>query len=84
MAKKIKEIQYKGKYTYHIQFEDDRKGNINFQPFLWGEVFEPLKDESFFRKAFIDRTSGTITWPNGVDIAPETLYKVLSHHHLTQ
>lgn len=78
MTKKIKEIQYKGKYTYYIQFEDDRKGSINFQPFLWGEVFEPLKDERLFRKAFIDQTSGTITWPNGVDIAPETLYKVLS------
>lgn len=75
MTPKIKRIQYKGGYTYHILFEDDIKGIINFKPFLWGEVFKPLKDEKFFRKAFIDDTSGTITWPNGVDIAPETLYK---------
>ena len=75
MTPKIKKLQYKEKYTYHIQFEDNRKGDLNFQPFLWGEVFKPLKDESFFRKAYIDQTSGTITWPNGVDIAPETIYK---------
>lgn len=75
MTPKIKKIQYKGKYTYHIQFENDQKGNINFQPFLWGEVFEPLKDKDYFKKAFIDKTSGSIAWPNGVDIAPETLYQ---------
>ena len=75
MTPKIKKIQYKGNYIYHIQFEDNIKGNINFQPFLWGDVFEPLKEKKLFRKAFIDKTSGTITWPNGVDIAPETIYK---------
>ena len=81
MTPKIRKILYKGKYTFHVQFENDRKGNINFQPFLWGEVFEPLKDENFFRKAYIDQTSGTITWPNGADIAPETLYqKIVSNH----
>ncbi len=79
MTPKIKKIQYKSEYIYHIQFDNNRKGIVNFQPFLWGEVFEPLKDEDFFKKAFIDQTSGTITWPNGVDIAPETIYqKILS------
>lgn len=79
MTPKIKKIQYKGEYTYHIQFDNNREGSVNFQSFLWGEVFEPLKNQDLFKKAFIDRTSGTITWPNGVDIAPETIYnKVLS------
>ncbi|MBM3282619.1 DUF2442 domain-containing protein [Candidatus Gottesmanbacteria bacterium] len=75
MIPKIKKIQYEREYIYNIQFENNRKGNINFQPFLWGEVFEPLKEKKFFRKAFINQTSGTITWPNGADIAPETIYK---------
>ena len=78
MTPKIIKIQYNGKYKYNIQFEDNRKGNIDFQPFLWGEAFQPLKNKRLFKKAYVDQISGTITWPNGTDIAPETLYKIIS------
>lgn len=75
MIPKIKKIQYKKNYIYHIRFNDNREGDIDFKPFLWGEAFEELNNIVYFKKASIDKTSGTITWPNGVDIAPETLYE---------
>ena len=75
MKPKIKKIQYKKKFVYTIVFDNNKKADVDFSSFLWGEAFEPLKNEAVFRQAFVDQTAGTITWLNGVDIAPETLYQ---------
>jgi hypothetical protein len=75
MTPKIKKLQYKENYIYHIRFEDDREGDVDFSPFLWGEAFQDLKDRTLFKKAFVDETTGTITWPNGVDLAAEAIYQ---------
>jgi len=42
------------------------------QDLLMGGVLEPVRERrEIFEVAFID--GGTVTWPGGVDIAPETL-----------
>lgn len=54
-------------------FNDGVNGTVGFSDWLTGPVFEPLKKPGYFERFFLD--SGTITLPNGADIAQETLYE---------
>jgi hypothetical protein len=67
-------IEYRGEYAYHILFDDGIEGEIDFTDYLSrGPIFAALKDLTIFSKATIE--GGTIGWPNGADVAPETLYE---------
>lgn len=73
----VAEIRYQGGYIYHVVFDDGVSGDIDFAAYLSkGLVFEPLKDQALFRQATVE--GGTIAWPNGADVAPETLYAKLT------
>lgn len=63
---------YEDGYRIHVTFSDNVEGTVDLQSWLDGPIFEPLKDRSYFQRFFID--GGTVVWPNGADIAPETLY----------
>ena len=65
--------EYRGGFRIHLSFNDDSEATVDFQQWFNGPVFEPLKDQAFFRGFFLD--GGTVAWPNGADIAPETLYE---------
>jgi hypothetical protein len=67
-------IEYRQGHVYHVVFDDGMEGDVDFSEYVGrGPVFEPFKDLAFFRQARIE--GGTISWPNGADIAPETLYE---------
>ena len=65
--------KYCGEFKVRVTFHDGVVGTIDFSGWLKGPVFEPLKERSYFERFFID--GGTLVWPNGADIAPETLYE---------
>lgn len=70
----VTRIEYRSGYTFLISFDDGVSGVVDFSEYLnRGPVFAPLQDLDFFRKARIE--GGTIVWPNGADIAPESLYE---------
>lgn len=61
-------------YVLRLTFEDGLVGDVSFVGREWRGVFEPFKDPAVFAQAEIDAQFGTVTWPNGLDMAPETLY----------
>jgi hypothetical protein len=70
----VVDAQYDSDYRIRITFNDGSQRTIDFRKWLEGPLFEPLKDAQYFQRFFV--SGGTICWPNGADIAPETLYDV--------
>lgn len=64
--------EHRGGHRLHLAFNDGSANTVDFAQWLEGPVFEPLHDEEYFKRFFVE--GGTVTWPNGADIAPETLY----------
>jgi hypothetical protein len=70
--------EYIGEYKILVSFKDGLSGTVDLSDSLWGPVFEPLKDFSFFKSFSYNPELNTISWPNGADIAPESLYANVS------
>jgi len=68
----VVKAEYRSGHRIHLWFNDGRDKTVDFGQWLQGPVFEPLKDLTYFQRFFVE--GGTVGWPNGADIAPETLY----------
>lgn len=63
-----------------LAFENGERRLFDMTPFLDRKPFLELKAMNRFALASVDY--GTVVWPGGIDIAPETLYDLsvpLSH-----
>jgi hypothetical protein len=68
---------YVSGYMLRVTFHDRTVKVVDFEPWLNGPIFEPVRDLAFFKQFMI--AGGTVSWPNGADIAPETLYSYTEH-----
>ena len=61
-----------------VQFDDGKEGEINLKHLgKKPNRFADLADPDYFKTVFYDKDMRTIAWPNGLDIAPESLYEEL-------
>lgn len=69
----IKHAEYVDGYTLRLTFSDGVRADIDFSKWIKSyPFFEPLKDLNYFKNFSLD--GWTVVWPNGADIAPETLH----------
>lgn len=67
-------VEVIGEHRLRLTFEDGTVGDVNFARRDWRGVLEPLRDPEYFARVTVDPEAGTITWPDGLDMAPEPLY----------
>ncbi|MBM2809339.1 MAG: uncharacterized protein HW416_98 [Chloroflexi bacterium] len=66
-----------------VSFVDGTAGEVDLGGFLTdprvvGTVFESLRDPLAFAQAAV--VMGAVQWPNGADLAPDTMYDAIREH----
>ena len=75
MLPDVVEARPVGGYRVYIRFDDGVAGEVDLAAVIDFEgVFAPLRAPDRFAEFHVAPDLGTICWPNGADIAPETLY----------
>jgi hypothetical protein len=65
-------------YRLTLTFADGTTGTVDCAPWVLEDdagVFGPLRDPALFAQVFLDQEAGTVAWPNGADVDPDTLYE---------
>lgn len=71
----ILEVKYAEGYKLDLVFEDGLRGRVDLSAYaVKGGVFRKFSNLEYFKSVRVNSELGTLCWPDGVDIAPETLY----------
>ena len=69
-------VEVIAEHKLRLTFADGSIGDVDFSGRRWIGIFERLQDPAYFRLVVVDHEVGTIVWPNGADVSPETLYEL--------
>jgi hypothetical protein len=58
-----------------LTFADGLSGEVAVLDRMRGPVFERARTPDGFTEVAIDTETGTVVWPGGADLAPDTLYE---------
>jgi len=61
-----------------LTFADGLSGEVDVLERMRGPVFEGARTPEGFAKVKTDPEIGTVVWPSGADLAPDTLYQRVS------
>jgi Protein of unknown function (DUF2442) len=58
-----------------LTFADGLRGEVDVLQRMRGPVFDEARTPAGFAQATVDAETGTVVWPGGADLAPDTLYE---------
>jgi hypothetical protein len=58
-----------------LTFDDGLAGEVEVLDRMRGPVLEAARTPGGFAEVAVDPETGTIVWPGGADLAPDTLYE---------
>jgi hypothetical protein len=64
-------------YQLYVEVRNGQKGVFDMSPYLEKGMFRELKNPEYFNRVGV--LLGAVSWPNGQDIAPETLLAELKN-----
>ena len=70
----VTKVEVVGPYSLALTFDNGHRKRVNLRQELYGEIFQPLRNPTYFAQAYLDPDSRTVTWPNGADFAPDYLF----------
>ncbi len=71
----VTKAEYSEAHKLLITFSDGVSAEVDFKQWIDKyPFFAPLKDLDYFKGFSVD--GWTVVWPNGADIAPETLHEI--------
>lgn len=73
----VTDVETLQNYELKLVFNNGVAGIADLSNALWREMFEPLSDPLLFSQVRLDPELGTVSWPNGADLAPEFLYDLI-------
>ena len=75
----VAEVHHRGGHRLYLRFDDGAEGEIDLAELIqFTGVFEELEDPTEFAKVGLYPDGCTICWPNGADVAPETLHEAVT------
>jgi len=58
-----------------LTFADGLRGKVEVLDRMQGPVFDAARTSEGFAQVAVDAETGTVVWPGGADLAPDTLYE---------
>ncbi len=69
----VTEVKFEKPRELMVKFADGLSGSVIIDQSFCSGVFKVLLDDNVVQLARVN--NGVVTWPNGLDLAPDTMYR---------